>query len=921
MRNKICFFLVILMVSSSGFAQGLDIKRSSTAVKSGAVQQEVSRGNSKSPNSSILQPSKQGLPQEFSQSTGLPKDSSGYPQFMASLLSAQKKSAEARDVAYQLHEEFNRLYDLKVREISDDIVRRVFKKDGKISPQILAKTKPVVPEQESGIIGLFDRVKKFLNPPKEPSRKAAEAKAVDEIQTPFGPIKMSEKLKELIAKNRAVEAEIDTKLKSMLSQSNALSDRDIARILILKLDSRFRNSVGMMHSEVYGLRGANECSGDIVRDGLVAKYMDGFLAGRYADALENLNKLFNQMTCISIRQGKQLDFYLKDAYETAMSYYGKVVSRSAYSSGVKDNIDAAIYNLALVTYDINKSTFSVWQDWFCKNGASIVKQYKPGLPLHEFGIWLYDSENAAIYSVNFKTDDDSKFSCLFPVSKAVENEFHSLYGASLEALNAQCMMAIELGSQIQPKKPGDVSFAQFSSAISDPMTIGRGILSFGDTAAVGITDTTGLCGERGGGGAGGGGSVTCQSAGGGGITYSCGVAMGSWPVKPGGNLMEGMEGFKAPVIVDVKKVRQAALCGSLIGDDSSDDLADVSDDFAKLMEYFKKMEEWKELNEESRLETSKERAIDLLFDMFDSIVAEYNGIRATYGIASLETGTKNVMLYSAVAAILGAQMYYNEAMPSGAPVQDGDSVVNAFYVGGNIYVTPYGADPWDYDNTAKTLVHEAIHAMIAAELNYYISGGAVDAASALGGLSGFSSYVGINSEIEYENSKGEKYKGSLDHGITGSVGLGYSTYVPSPISLNSSLCPMMAAGSFLSPQNCKVADGVLDQPAFCSRPDVDCGNPLVSAMASAMSSSSGGGAAPSGGFDKLSPPVVDPMPGDHYDDVSSGPCSVGLGGPIVDVLKVTGGGIIDPSPIEKLGGFSNWIIDKAFTGSESTPKH
>lgn len=836
-------------------------------------------------------------PKAATQPKQIPIQNKKFQEDIAQINKLLSSLDDLEDKAERLTAKFNLVYsqlvNAKINEMTDEIFDQVFKdkQTGNIG-----KTKSA---------GFLEKVKNYFTVQNK-VQKSAEPVLINPneefVESPWGKIKMSANMKNILKEIEPIEAEIDGQLSEALKLVNNVPYLNGARLISRQMQVNLRRNFRTLHTEVFGLSDVPVCAGDIAADGYVLGYLDNFLTGNYPKALEYLYVFVNQMTCISARQAKGLDYFLHEAYEKAMRTY-IVQGKNVLQNGTKALVDAALYNLALIVYDLNKATFSVWQSWFCENGYEIISQYKPGKPLYIFGIWLYDKVDGSIGSFTFKPDDGSiKFQC-DAVQKPVIVNGLSYYGSDLAAMSqTQCD---ESGSPIDtPVAPKDLSFTELGVKIVEASNINYGQTGFVATAAIGVPDTFGLCGGSSGPG-GVGGTVNCSmSAGEGKVSagelsvQECMAPFGSWPAPSSAAGDSGAGTGFDPLPVDIAKLRQAALCGNKTGDPpdliTDTPLPPLPSTMGKTSETkYKADESHIQKENQAALDKEKAAAIETLTANAEKI---FTATKKDWPNKKLSDTDKETFMTAAKKEINAAKAgSYHGSVPGSGTV--GGSTDQD----GNITISPGALPGGKFANTGTNeLVHEAIHAGLYA--------------------------LGLSKESKGPMGSNPITKGAarLHHLITGDAGFGYSNYYPNPNSMDSSQCGIMAMDTFMSSANCSKTSGDKSKD-WCDKLDADCMPPDVGMTNGSGGDGWGSGNGNGGGFSGNLVGDIgggDPMPDEpkNFNNAQDGPCTLG-GGPAVDISKfIKSKGVTDPSPIDKESTLSNWMIKEAGTMKPSGEK-
>lgn len=728
--------------------------------------------------------------------------------------------------------EYNELVDKRISELAKDIAAEVY-----------PSSKPKFIKMSSTKSGV-NKKKPYIA-----KNNFIPFYSVDYIDTPYGELPMTESMKKILKMIEPVEVSIDEDLISAGNMLKEVPYLNRARLVGLEMSVSLRRSFRDLHTDVFGLIGEPECAGDIIIDGYVSRYMNNFLSGNYPKALEYLYGIANQFTCISAFQGRSFDNFLRESHDEAVSKYAEQVGESEEDIlEMKKYLNAALYNLALLSFDFNAAMFSRWQSWFCKNSGLNVALYVPGKPLYNFGIWLYDRPYGTLTGESFTVDLEETFEC-HSQEEALLIEGYTYYGNSLNEIAALC------DSMPDPEFP--VTFASFNRGVAET---NLGLDGFLNTAAEGMPDLSGICGGgAGGGGSGGGGSVTCSMAGGGGSGHKCAAAPFSWPAG-----QSGAEGFGLdPLPVDIVKLRTAALCGDAVGGDSPDDGGFGWQKKVTEKKYGPVETQGDKIKKE-KLKKGAEAGMNSIKENKQKI---FDAINKHTGIDMTNTDNQATFLAGAAAGLYGAKVGGKTTCGAG-----GCTATGTTNTGGSVEMPGImlpGAKGFDSTDWG----HEGIHAGLVALR------------------------VGINEKSSTEKVPGTNKAARKHHLITGDAGFGYSTHFPKPDSSDLDTCTMLAMGSFMSAANCKPMSD-LEWQDFCS------GGPAAMCMPPTTGFDSTGDGFVNEGV--LNPVGTTPMPDDpaNFSGVWAGPCSVGGGSP-VNMLILIGGGVVDP-----MASLSNWINER-----------
>lgn len=798
--------------------------------------------------------------------------------FVNSLVKLEGFEKQARALTAEYIKEEDYLINKKIDALTDYILEKI-KKDIASSQLSTGKTKE----------SFFDKIIK----PFKAEKNLPGINVSDSFQTPLGPIEMSGKMKTIVEKLGVVDLAIDQELATTLKLVKSVPTIDRARLLAKGIDINFRRSQGGLHTEVYGLTEDPACKGDIITDGYIGAYFDNILAKKYSDALYYFVLIANHVaTCVSMKQSREMDMGLLDAYETMVNLYanakgttnifkdpkaGVIANKpqlmpQAYDETIK-LLNAAFYNLGLLVYDINKANFSALQWWFCKNG---------GMNIPEFGVWLYDRKKGSVTEAKFKPGDKASLQCA-AIDKAIVEKGLTYYGISFEYLVKICSEPND-GVAL-----GELTFAKFGQNIADPEKFSVGLQGFLETAAVDRRDDT-LCG-----GAGpaptGGGSFNCQTPSGGGHLNKCAPAYGSWPDMGG----VGLEVPESPI--DVAWLRAAALCGSMVG--NPDEVPDPLDtaNLPPLQNVFPKVTEKKwEKPEKKKEETTKEQeeAMKKLKEdskkevakSADAAASAAQTVCAKNGQTCVgEEGTGFADWDKWKAAYLeGAYQGIDNAQIG----QTGATCVVGGVFGntndqGQITMDPQGLPGSECDNAAfLALAHEGIHAGL-----IKVGMGAKTKSN----------------QVDHHYITKKAGTGCSKH--CNEVAAKYGPNYPNPSNSSDMMnCTAQAMGSFLSPNNCKkMSYG--EEKEWCNKPDSGCGGPFAGNQIAGGDGGGGssGGMSPTGTTGGPAGPDYGP---DSPKEPGETLCSVD-GGPKFNPLMLMGYMLPDVNPAEFVKALPVWM--------------
>ncbi|MDP9415886.1 MAG: hypothetical protein M3Q08_17745, partial [Pseudomonadota bacterium] len=222
-----------------------------------------------------------------------------------------------------------------------------------------------------------------------------------------------------------------------MAQGAASNNTSVVRAALLHWEILLRRRfMSGLHTAVVGLNQDQECSGDLLQDGMFSAYFDAVLstsAGKEQAAVDALAQLARQSACISERQSQELAARAVTCFEE-LSVFLRV-------NGLERLVPAVVAALAsplLLFYDVEKDRGpeAPLSRWFTTNREALVQAVRTQrFPAVWHGLWLYDRRTGRLFGYRSGSKSDENHVDLETfVTSIVSQDNLGQYGCSFSEM-------------------------------------------------------------------------------------------------------------------------------------------------------------------------------------------------------------------------------------------------------------------------------------------------------------------------------------------------------------------------------------------------------------------------------------------------------------------------------------------------------